>query len=386
MSDGTLDRPPQEDRPASPTPAPNNGVTAGGPVDTAALIQPVLTAPPNVLARWMDRARTIRQQPMQVESAVHSISAVLLTLLVWWFLTRGEPGERILSPLTLPSPADTLRSFPSLWFEKELSLSILTSLARVFGGFLVAAAIGVPLGVIAGCYRRLDALLRPFSIFGRNIPIAALIPLTMMWFGLGEMQKVAFIFLASVSFVLSNSTLAALAVPDRYLDTAYTLGAHQTPDKGGRLSGFIALGYALVASIGWFALKADVDPAHTWLVELGTVGFWGRFAGGAALGFGLWYPILSHQALRKVVLPLAMPDIANSLRLLFGLAFGYIMLAEVINAGRGLGYIINQSQRRGPNEHIYLCLIIISLLAWGIDRLFLRLQRVAFPYLKNAES
>jgi ABC-type nitrate/sulfonate/bicarbonate transport system permease component len=104
------------------------------------------------------------------------------------------------------------------------------------------------------------------------------------------------------------------------------------------------------------------------------------------LGFALWFPIEGHQALRKVILPLALPDIVNSLRLIFGLAFGYIMLAEVINAQHGLGALIIVSQRQGPREHIYLCLIVISLMAWGIDRLFLRLQRHLFPHLNPAHA
>ena len=62
------------------------------------------------------------------------------------------------------------------------------------------------------------------------------------------------------------------------------------------------------------------------------------------------------------------------------------MLAEVIDAKRGLGFIIIQSQRVGPREHIYLCLIIITLLAYGIDQGIRVLQRKFFPYLKNAES
>ena len=81
-----------------------------------------------------------------------------------------------------------------------------------------------------------------------------------------------------------------------------------------------------------------------------------------------------------------MPHIANSLRLLFGLAFGYIMLAEVINAKAGLGYIINMSQRQGPREHIYLCLIIIALLAFTIDRCALWLQHRLFPYVRHVEN
>ena len=76
----------------------------------------------------------------------------------------------------------------------------------------------------------------------------------------------------------------------------------------------------------------------------------------------------------------SLPDIYNSLRHLFGLAFGYIMLAELINAQHGLGYLLMTSQRRGLSEHIILILLIIGLLAYGIDRLLFWFQRGLFPH------
>ena len=99
------------------------------------------------------------------------------------------------------------------------------SLARVLGGFMLAAAIGVPLGVVCGSYLRVNAFFKPLVIFGRSIPIAALIPLTMVWFGLGEFNKVMFIFLATIAFVIFDTVNTVHAVPDRFIDTAYTLGA-----------------------------------------------------------------------------------------------------------------------------------------------------------------
>ena len=78
-----------------------------------------------------------------------------------------------------------------------------------------------------------------------------------------------------------------------------------------------------------------------------------------------------------------MPSIFNSLRLLFGLAFGYIMLAELIKFGGesgGLGDIINTSARRGASDHILLVLMIIPLVALAIDRLLFWVQRQLFPY------
>jgi ABC-type nitrate/sulfonate/bicarbonate transport system permease component len=90
------------------------------------------------------------------------------------------------------------------------------------------------------------------------------------------------------------------------------------------------------------------------------------------------------QIVRKVLVPLALPDIFTSLRSLFGIAFGYIMLAELINARYGLGYLLSVSQRRGHTDHIFLVLIIIGLLAYAIDRVLLFFQRGLFPYRMSA--
>ena len=70
---------------------------------------------------------------------------------------------------------------------------------------------------------------------------------------------------------------------------------------------------------------------------------------------------------------------------LFGMAFGYIMLAELINAEHGLGYLLSTSQRRGLSEHIILILFIIGLIAFLIDRFLLWMQRGLFPHLTETE-
>ncbi|HNY26779.1 MAG TPA: ABC transporter permease subunit [Candidatus Sumerlaeota bacterium] len=332
--------------------------------------------------RWI----TIRDKPGPVESAATSLLCIGLVLVTWHLLTVGVPEERVVDPITLPSLGDTFRSFHSLWFERELSRSAVGSLGRVVGGFFLAAIIGVPLGLAAGSFLRLNAFLKPFSIFGRNIPIAALIPLTLIWFGIGETQKVMFIFLACVAFVFFDSVNAVQEVPNNYLDAAYTLGARFVPRPGLLRALLAGVGYAAVFLSAYYFLSArpvDNDGAEmmaAWRTRGAIV-----TGSGFLLGVLLWFPILAFQPLYKVLLPLAMPGVTNSLRLLFGLAFGYIMLAEVINAKFGIGYIINQSQRQGPREHIYLALILIALLAFGIDRGILAVQRWFFPYRQMGE-
>ena len=87
-----------------------------------------------------------------------------------------------------------------------------------------------------------------------------------------------------------------------------------------------------------------------------------------------------RQTVRKVLLGVALPDIFDAIRLTFGVGWTYIILAEIVDAERGLGSLIIASQRRGPREHIYLVLAIIMVLAFVIDQAFFRASKILFPY------
>jgi len=86
------------------------------------------------------------------------------------------------------------------------------------------------------------------------------------------------------------------------------------------------------------------------------------------------------QTVQKVLLAISWPNIYQSLRLGFGVGWSYIILAEMVDIGRGLGGIIIIAQRRGPREHIYLVLVVIVALAFLTDRLWAAVGRKLFPY------
>jgi len=86
------------------------------------------------------------------------------------------------------------------------------------------------------------------------------------------------------------------------------------------------------------------------------------------------------QTVGRVLLPISWPDIYQAMRLGFGVGWSYILLAEMVDMGRGLGGIILSSQRRGPREHIYLVLVFIVLVAFLTDRLWAAVGRWLFPY------
>ena len=86
------------------------------------------------------------------------------------------------------------------------------------------------------------------------------------------------------------------------------------------------------------------------------------------------------EAVSRVLLPISWPDIYQAMRMGFGVGWSYILLAEMVDVGRGLGGIIITSQRRGPREHIYLVLLIIVAVAFLTDKLWAALGRRLFPY------
>jgi NitT/TauT family transport system permease protein len=86
------------------------------------------------------------------------------------------------------------------------------------------------------------------------------------------------------------------------------------------------------------------------------------------------------QAVGRVLLPVSWPEIWQAMRMGFGVGWSYILLAEMVDVGRGLGGIIITSQRRGPREHIYLVLVAIVLVAFLTDKLWAAVGRWLFPY------
>jgi len=89
------------------------------------------------------------------------------------------------------------------------------------------------------------------------------------------------------------------------------------------------------------------------------------------------------DAITRVLIPIAMPDIWHGMRLAFGVGWTYLVLAEVIVMENGLGSLVAISQRRGPREHIYLVILIITLIAWAADLAWVRLGDLLFPYKRT---
>jgi NitT/TauT family transport system permease protein len=170
---------------------------------------------------WQTRLRIRATIPRWVYITL-SISGFVLPLIVWqWVAASGWVGS-----LFLPSPLDVVHSFVD-WTQNGLSSDTLISIYRVVMGFVLAAAIGVPLGIYIGAYKWFEALLQPVNDFVRYMPASAFIPLVLLWVGIGEGSKIAIIFIGVIFQIIVMVADAVRRVPENYLEVAYTMGARQ---------------------------------------------------------------------------------------------------------------------------------------------------------------
>jgi len=237
-----------------------------------------------------------------------ALSSFAFFLLLWSILTYG----RFVDALFLPSPGRVFQAGVDLFLEFEFTTDILNSVYRVMMGFFIAAIIGVPIGLIMGTFKAAEALTEPVVGFIRYMPASAFIPLFILWLGIGDIEKIAIIFVGSFFQLVLMVAVVAKNVHKDLLETAYTLGAK-------------------------------------------------RF-----------------QVIRKVLLPASLPGIIDTLRIIVGWAWTYIIVAELVASASGIGYMIISSQRMLRTGNIIFGILTIGMLGlltdffskWIYNRLF----------------
>jgi NitT/TauT family transport system permease protein len=239
-------------------------------------------------------------------------------VVVWWFITRGTAEQRLVQPLILPSPMEVVKSFVPLHFEQGLVRSAIYSWLRVTAGFTLAALVAIPLGVYIATFPQVAAFFRPLSLAGAYVPIVVFIPLSMTWFGLGEAQKIGFLFIGCFVVLLPLVAKDIADVPSAFLDVAVTKGASQ------------------------------------------------------------W------QLVRHVLFPVAQANIWDHLRGVYGVGWGWIIMAEIlVLPNYGLGGLIEVSNRRSQTGAIFAIIAVIVLIAVACDQLWRIGGELLFPYRKT---
>lgn len=239
--------------------------------------------------------------------------SLIIIAIVWCFLTLIVK----INPIFLPSPLDVVRAFVTLHASGILIPYTLISLYRVMLGFLIAAALSIPLGILMATSKKIEGFSAPFIGFVRYLPVSALIPLMILYFGIGELEKMIVIFVGTFFQLVLMVQDTVSSVPGDLLKASYTLGT----------SGMAAY--------------------------------------------------------RRVLLPAAMPGIMDNLRICMGWAWTYLVIAELVAANSGLGFMIMRSQRFLKTDQIFAGLIIIGCLGILTDYLFKYLSRLLFPWYER---
>ena len=129
-----------------------------------------------------------------------------------------------ISKTFLADPLTMLQSGWMLLTQMGFAKDIGITMWRVFGGFAIAAVLAVPLGVLMGAYKPVEAFFEPFVSFARYLPASAFIPLLILWAGIGEAQKLSLIFIGSFfQLVLMIAVVVGNTRRD-LVEAAYTLG------------------------------------------------------------------------------------------------------------------------------------------------------------------
>ncbi|MBY0558777.1 ABC transporter permease [Hyphomicrobium sp.] len=141
-------------------------------------------------------------------------------LAVWQLL--AETGS--MSSLVLPGPAAVVSALYRLFAERDFIGDVTASIVRVLESFLAACLVAVPLGIVMGAFRPIEALVNPIVAAWRYLPAPSFVPLLLMWFGTGDTQKLALLFLGVVWFLITLVMDYTKAVRTELVETALTLG------------------------------------------------------------------------------------------------------------------------------------------------------------------
>jgi len=146
---------------------------------------------------------------------------LLLPLAAWWWMANSGLMDKVF----MPSPMDVLRRVYTWYGNDNLLNDMWISTYRVVAGFVLSAVLAIPLGLMIGTYRPVQALLEPLTDFIRYMPAVAFIPLIMLWVGIGESSKISIIFIGTFFQMVLMVAEDVRRVPITQIEAAQTMGA-----------------------------------------------------------------------------------------------------------------------------------------------------------------
>lgn len=146
-------------------------------------------------------------------------------LLAWAAVTYGNRALEVMNAALLPTPGEVAAVAVSLTRDGSLPRDLLVSSGRIVAGFGLAAITALALGLVVGLYTPARLAVEPLIEFVRPIPPLAFLPMFLVWFGLGETSKVAFIAYTTFFPMFVGATASLLRVDVMLLRAAASLGA-----------------------------------------------------------------------------------------------------------------------------------------------------------------
>lgn len=147
----------------------------------------------------------------------------LLVLVAWWAVHRLQ----LFRPGLVPTPVEVLRTLVDAYRDGELLGHLWASVRRIVVGVVVGVAAAVPVGFLLGWYRPIRAVVDPLVNFFRALPPIALIPLVIIYFGIGEFARVSVLIYAAFFAAVVVVYEGVVAIQDIYVRAARTLGASE---------------------------------------------------------------------------------------------------------------------------------------------------------------
>lgn len=223
-----------------------------------------------------------------------SVLSLLGGVALWWALVAGG----IANPVLMPPPGRVIETARELIVDGTLLPHIAVSLARALGGFALGAVVGIPLGILIGRSARAFAIIDPWVQLIRPVPPIAVLPLVVLWFGIGETSKLVVVSYGALFPILINTVHGVRSIDNSLFRAARALGASErqifylvilpaaVPSvvTGLRLGAGMAI-FVLVAAellgsssgLGWFIMDARehffTDQIMVGIVALGLLGY-----------------------------------------------------------------------------------------------------------------
>ena len=161
-----------------------------------------------------------RETPASLQFIVQPLAPFAALLLVLAFVTNAG----VIDPVFLPTPGRVLASFIDLASGEFVLTHLVPSALRVIAAFVLSVAIAFPLGTISGQVPSVEKLLHPLFGFTRYLPVASLVPLCILWFGIGDAQKIAVITIGVVFQLVLLLAYDSASVPKELIEAGRTFG------------------------------------------------------------------------------------------------------------------------------------------------------------------